>query len=124
MSAQPQDTAPATPNGKRRRALLILATLFTLLASGGGYYWFYYGRWQVTTDNAYVGGNVVQITPQIAGTVVRVLADDTDLVEQGQPLVQLDDADAQVQLQLAEANLADAVRARDCEDAPLLGLMA
>jgi membrane fusion protein (multidrug efflux system) len=76
MSAQPQDTAPATPNGKRRRALLILATLFTLLASGGGYYWFYYGRWQVTTDNAYVGGNVVQITPQIAGTVVRVLADD------------------------------------------------
>ena len=111
MSAQPQDTAPATPNGKRRRALLILATLFTLLASGGGYYWFYYGRWQVTTDNAYVGGNVVQITPQIAGTVVRVLADDTDLVEQGQPLVQLDDADAQVQLQLAEANLADAVRA-------------
>ena len=111
MSAQLQDTAPATPNGKRRRALLILATLFTLLASGGGYYWFYYGRWQVTTDNAYVGGNVVQITPQIAGTVVRVLADDTDLVEQGQPLVQLDDADAQVQLQLAEANLADAVRA-------------
>ena len=111
MSAQPQDTAPATPNGRRRRALLILATLFTLLASGGGYYWFYYGRWQVTTDNAYVGGNVVQITPQIAGTVVRVLADDTDLVEQGQPLVQLDDADAQVQLQLAEANLADAVRA-------------
>ena len=111
MSAQLQDTAPATPNGKRRRALLILATLFTLLASGGGYYWLYYGRWQVTTDNAYVGGNVVQITPQITGTVVRVLADDTDLVEQGQPLVQLDDADAQVQLQLAEANLADAVRA-------------
>jgi len=64
----------------------------------------------VTTDNAYVGGNIVQITPQISGTVVSVSADDTDLVEQGQPLVQLDSADARIQLQLAQANLADAVR--------------
>ncbi len=99
------------PSGKRRRVLLILAILFATIAAGIGAYWYGYGRWRVTTDNAYVGGNIVQITPQVAGTVVSVLADDTDLVEQGQPLVRLDDADAQVQLQLAEANLADAVRA-------------
>ncbi len=114
MSAQPQNIAPPTngaPNGKRRRILLLLATLFATVATAVGVYWFTYGRWHVTTDNAYVGGNVVQVTPQVAGTIVSVLADDTDLVEQGQALARLDDADAQVQLQLAEANLADAVRA-------------
>ena len=114
MSAPPQETRlppNGAPNGKRRRVLLILAALFATVAAAVGSYWFEYGRWRVTTDNAYVGGNVVQITPQVSGTVVSVLADDTDLVEQGQPLVRLDDADARVQLQLAEANLADAVRA-------------
>lgn len=114
MSAQPQTPDPPdnrVSNGKRYRALLLLALLFTTIATAVGSYWFLYGRWHVTTDNAYVGGNVVQVTPQISGTVVSVLADDTDLVAEGQPLVRLDDADAQVQLQLAEANLADAVRA-------------
>ncbi|MDS4032282.1 MAG: HlyD family efflux transporter periplasmic adaptor subunit [Candidatus Contendobacter sp.] len=106
----PNDPPSATPNGKRRRVLLLLSLLFSTIAVGVGGYWFVHGRWRVTTDNAYVGGNVVQITPQVSGTVVSVLADDTDLVEQGQPLVRLDPADAQVQLQLAQANLADAVR--------------
>ena len=48
-----------------------------------------------STDNAYVQGNVIQITPQIGGTVVAIHADDTDFVKAGQPLVKLDPADAQ-----------------------------
>jgi membrane fusion protein (multidrug efflux system) len=75
----------------------------------GGYSW-YAGRQQESTDNAYVQGNVIQITPQIGGTVTAILADDTDFVKAGQPLVQLDPADAKVALQLAESNLAQAVR--------------
>ena len=63
-----------------------------------------------TTDNAYVQGNVIQITPQIGGTVTAIYADDTDFVKAGQPLVQLDPADAKVALDQAEANLAQAVR--------------
>ena len=55
-------------------------------------------------------GNVIQITPQIGGNVTAILADDTDFVKAGQPLVQLDPADAKVALQLAQANLAQAVR--------------
>jgi membrane fusion protein, multidrug efflux system len=62
------------------------------------------------TDNAYVQGNVIQITPQVGGTVTAILADDTDFVKAGQPLVQLDPADAKVALDQAEANLAQAVR--------------
>jgi membrane fusion protein (multidrug efflux system) len=62
------------------------------------------------TDNAYVQGNVIQITPQIGGTVMAINADDTDFVKAGQPLVQLDPADAKVALEQAEAALAQAVR--------------
>jgi membrane fusion protein, multidrug efflux system len=58
-----------------------------------------------------VGGNIVQITPQIAGTVIAIGADDTQLVATGQTLVQLDPADARVGLEQAEAHLANTVRA-------------
>ncbi len=77
--------------------------------SYGGYEW-YAGRNQESTDNAYVQGNVIQITPQIGGTVTAILADDTDFVKAGQPLVKLDAADAKMTLDLAEANLAQSVR--------------
>ena len=63
-----------------------------------------------STDNAYVQGNVIQITPQMGGTVMAILADDNDLVTAGQALVKLDPADAKVALDQASANLAQAVR--------------
>jgi membrane fusion protein (multidrug efflux system) len=64
----------------------------------------------VSTDNAYVQGNVIQITPQTAGTVLAVRADDTDFVRAGQPLVRLDPSDARMALDQAESQLAQAVR--------------
>ncbi|MEO7127596.1 MAG: efflux RND transporter periplasmic adaptor subunit, partial [Rhodoferax sp.] len=62
------------------------------------------------TDNAYVEGNVIQITPQISGTVIAITADNTDFVRAGQPLVKFDPTDAKVALEQAEANLAQTVR--------------
>lgn len=64
----------------------------------------------VSTDNAYVQGNVIQITPQIAGTVLAVRVDDTDFVRAGQSLVRLDPSDARVALDQAESQLAQTVR--------------
>jgi membrane fusion protein, multidrug efflux system len=111
----PGGTPPASPpraNGGRRRAVLsTLAGIFLVAGLVVAVYWFLIGQYRETTDDAYVQGNVVQVTPQVAGTVVSIGADNTDLVEQGQVLVRLDDADARVQLQSAEANLAEAVRA-------------
>src|SRR5262249_11454227 len=63
-----------------------------------------------STDNAYVNGNVVQITPQVEGTVVAISADDTQFVKAGEVLVRLDRADAEVALQQAEGQLAKTVR--------------
>jgi membrane fusion protein, multidrug efflux system len=73
-------------------------------------YWVQVLRYQQTTDDAYVGGNVVQITPQISGIVVAIGADDTQFVKAGEALVRLDQADARVALDQAEAQLARTVR--------------
>ncbi len=78
--------------------------------SGYTLYHLFYGRFHESTDDAYVNGNLVQITPQIAGTVVSIGADDGDYVEQGQVLVRFDPSDSEVALQNAEANLAKTVR--------------
>lgn len=110
MNAPASTDAPA-PMRQRWRALLLVSTLFLTIGTATTGYWFLIGRWRVSTDDAYVGGNLIQVTPQVSGTVVSVFADDTDRVEAGQPLVRLDATDAEVQLQLAQANLAEAVRA-------------
>ncbi|MFO1326226.1 MAG: HlyD family efflux transporter periplasmic adaptor subunit [Rubrivivax sp.] len=102
--------APAVPAVRRRPALLLLTLLLLLAAAGWAAWWWWVARHVETTDNAYVQASVVQVTPQQAGTVVEVLADDTDPVRAGQPLVRLDAADARLALERAEAQLAQAVR--------------
>jgi membrane fusion protein (multidrug efflux system) len=114
MSSTNDTQAPAANgNGKaaRRRKLMLGAIAFFALVGlvyGGYHYW--ESLRDVYTDDAYVQGNLVQVTPQVGGTVVAIDADDTQLVKAGQPLVQLDGADARVALQQAEAALAQAVR--------------
>lgn len=108
MSEVSPQSAPAA--GKRRRILALLGGLFLLAGVCVAAWWLLVACYRATTDNAYVAGNVVQITPQVAGTVTAVHAEDTDLVASGQLLVELDDADARIGLQSAEAALADAVR--------------
>jgi membrane fusion protein, multidrug efflux system len=98
-------------NQRRRWRWLAVVAGATLLAGAlYGVYWARVLRFTQTTDDAYVGGNVVQITPQISGTVVAIGADDTQFVKVGEPLVRLDQADARVALDQAEAQLARTVR--------------
>ncbi|UKD13015.1 efflux RND transporter periplasmic adaptor subunit [Burkholderia aenigmatica] len=111
MSDQ-QNAASAQPlsNGKRKRMMTLLIAVIVIAAIAYGLYYFLVARFHEGTDDAYVNGNVVQITPQVTGTVIAVKADDTQTVKAGDPLVVLDPADSQVALQQAEANLAQTVR--------------
>jgi membrane fusion protein (multidrug efflux system) len=95
---------------RRRTALLAIAGFVGIAAVAAGVYWALVLNHYESTDNAYVQGNLVQITPQVAGTVVAIYADDTDHVRAGMPLVRLDAADAQVALDQAKAQLAQTVR--------------
>ena len=94
----------------RRRTLVLLLGAFALAGAAWAAWWQAVGRYYESTDNAYVAGNLVEVTPQAAGTVIAIGADDTERVEAGQVLVRLDPADAEVALEQAEAELARAVR--------------
>jgi membrane fusion protein (multidrug efflux system) len=107
MSTDPK-TTPAS--SKRWRWLIGAGATFAVIGLAYGVYWAQVLRNQQSTDDAYVSGNVVQITPQISGTVVAIGADDTQFVKAGQALVRLDQADAKVALEQAEAQLARTVR--------------
>jgi membrane fusion protein, multidrug efflux system len=95
---------------KRTKLLAGVVSVFLLAGIGYTAWYLLHGRWHETTDDAYVGGNLVQITPQVAGTVLSIYADDTDYVTSGQRLVELDKSDARVALEQAEAQLAKTVR--------------
>ena len=110
MSSQNPTAATAPQNNKRGFMLRALAVIVVLAAIAWAVWYFLDGRWYESTDDAYVNGNIVQITPQIPGTVVTIGADDGDLVKQGDVLVKLDQANADVALAEAKANLALTVR--------------
>lgn len=91
--AKPRSNQAA--KGKRKGALLLLTLLFIIIAVAYGIYWFLVLRHYEETDDAYVAGNQVQIMAQVAGSVTKVWADNTDYVQKGDPLVTLDRTDAQ-----------------------------
>ena len=112
--ATPADTstpAPEPGNSGKRKAWLLALLLILILAGAGTWAWYsLIGRWHESTDDAYVNGNVVEITPLVTGTVTSIGADDGDLVHAGQVLLRFDPADSEVALQAAEAKLARTVR--------------
>ncbi len=111
MNAIADAPAPAgTSSGKRRRILLLIATAFILIALIWVALWHFVFSLRQVTDDAYVHGNLVTVAAQVPGTVTAVMADDTDRVLAGQPLVRLDPTDADLALARARHALAQAVR--------------
>ncbi|ANY87385.1 MULTISPECIES: HlyD family secretion protein [Pseudomonas] len=110
-SADTSTPAPAPDNTGKRKAWLLGLLLVLVLAGAAAWGWYtLVGRWHESTDDAYVNGNVVEITPLVTGTVTSIGADDGDLVHEGQVLLRFDPADSEVALQAAEAKLARTVR--------------
>ncbi|THD58198.1 HlyD family efflux transporter periplasmic adaptor subunit [Phenylobacterium sp.] len=95
---------------RRRRLLIWLAIAVVVGAVIYGVYALLFTGKTVTTDNAYVGADVAQVTPLISGPVSKVLVRETDAVKAGQPLVLLDDADAKIAVAQAQAALGQAER--------------
>ncbi len=109
-SSKSNNSGESNKKSKRRLRLIIAASLVLIALIAYGVYWFLFLRHFESTDDAYVAGNVVQVTPQVVGTVLAIHADDTELVQAGAVLIQLNPADAKVALANATAQLAQAVR--------------
>lgn len=108
----PVVTAPESPEKKSNRTRNLLIFTLLLLAIGGTLAFLYFTKWQydVSTEDAYVNGNQVQITSQITGTVQAIGVNDTDVVKAGQMLVSLDQADNTLALETAKSQLKTAIR--------------
>ena len=104
------NVTPRKPTSRRGRMMQILLLVVAIATIAWLLWYFLIGRWHEGTDDAYVNGNVVQITPMVPGTVVSIGADDGAFVREGQLLLQLDSSDSEAALMQAEANLARAVR--------------
>jgi membrane fusion protein, multidrug efflux system len=102
--------SPVSANRARRAGLFALGAVVLLSGLGYGGYWFLDGRYFESTDDAYVNGDVVQVTSEVPGTVLALNVDDTQTVKTGQSLLSLDPADARIAEANAEADLARAVR--------------
>ena len=109
-SRPPTDPDAGTGNGRRRAILIAIGAVFVLAGIGWYLLWLFVFSLREVTDDAYVSGNQVAVSAQVSGTVIAVLADDTQRVDAGQVLVRLDPTDAEVALAKAGSALAHAVR--------------
>src|SRR3990167_9062568 len=98
-------------NKKRYFAIWIGASIFFLVcALGWAGYWFIWGQFKEETEDAYVNGNMIMIKSFEPGFVVSIFADNAQMVEKGQPLLEINRHDFEIALQRAEADLAESVR--------------
>ncbi|NWK78093.1 HlyD family efflux transporter periplasmic adaptor subunit [Aquitalea sp. LB_tupeE] len=94
----------------RKRNLFVATGLIAALAIGYGIYWGLVLSHQENTDDAYVAGHMVQLTPEVAGTVVKISAEDTDRVNSGQTVVAFDNSDAKLAFERARNEFVQTVR--------------
>lgn len=93
---------------KRKSMFGLLILVIAFVAGSVGCYWFFYASHHVTTDNAYVGAEIAQVTPSIDGIIKTINVVDTQSVKTGDTLVVIDDIDAKLALDRARANFAKA----------------
>ncbi|WP_260514485.1 EmrA/EmrK family multidrug efflux transporter periplasmic adaptor subunit [Serratia fonticola] len=99
-----------TPLEKRKQWLLIFLMAIIIAAMASATWWYFNSRNVQSTDDAYVMGNQVTISSQVNGSVVSVNYTNTDLVQQGDVLVNLDDTDANLNFKKVKNKLAETVR--------------
>ncbi|MFI0471565.1 efflux RND transporter periplasmic adaptor subunit [Halomonas sp. HMF6819] len=100
-------TAQAKPKKRGRKWLLLVIGLIGLAALGWWLVgWWQVGRFMIDTDNAYVRTDSVALSAELSARVVDVAVIENQAVQQGDLLVQLDDAGYRDQLNQARAQQA------------------
>jgi len=99
--SHPHDKAKA-----RKHKLIGFASICLIIFLIYFIHWYLVQQFYEITDDAYVNGNLVQVMPKISGHVNLILADETQLVKKGQPIIVLDKTDAEIAFKDAASKLA------------------
>ena len=112
MSDQQTDTQNSSNNKsqQRKKGLSIFILLLLLIAIGSAAYWFFFIKGFEETEDAYVSGNQVMVSAQVAGNISKINVDNMDPVQAGDVLLELDDTNTKLSFEQAKSNLANAVR--------------
>lgn len=108
QAAAPQLPAPVAKPPKRGRGKLVLiAALLAGIVGGGhyGWHWWTAGRFQESTDNAFLQADKLMVAPKVAGFVAAVLVGDNQPVKAGDILATLEDTDYRLAVNEAKAEL-------------------
>lgn len=112
MSDQQTDTLTSSNNKsqQRKKGLSIFILLLLLISIGSAAYWYLFIKGFEETEDAYVSGNQVMVSAQVAGNISKINVDNMDPVQAGDVLLELDDTNAKLSFEQAKSNLANAVR--------------
>ena len=112
MSEQYSDTQNSSNNKsqQRKKGLSIFILLLLLISLGSAAYWYFFIKGFEETEDAYVSGNQVMVSAQVAGNISKINVDNMDPVQAGDVLLELDDTNAKLSFEQAKSNLANAVR--------------
>ena len=112
MSDQQTDTQTSSNNKsqQRKKGLSIFILLLLLISIGSAAYWYLFIKGFEETEDAYVSGNQVMVSAQVAGNISKINVDNMDPVLAGDVLLELDDTNAKLSFEQAKSNLANAVR--------------
>lgn len=122
-AGQPDAEIAASPK-KRRKILPVLGLVLLGAAGWYGYDWWTNGRFLVSTDDAYIEGDIATISPKVSGYVAKVDVVANQHVKAGDPLVTLDDGDYRIAAEQAEAQIATQKLALSRFDAQISGAKA
>lgn len=104
MESETEQQEPAVAQGgKTRRKALVLTV--SILAAVGGTWYYLQSRAYEETDNAFIDGNVIQVSPRVSGRVLHVYVNDNQHVSRGDLIAEIDPADFETNLAQARARL-------------------
>jgi len=115
---------PEKKKGGRRFMLPIVGLALLSAAGWYGYQWWTHGRFMISTDDAYIEGDIASISPKVSGYVAAVNVVANQAVKAGDPLVTLDDGDYLLAREQAEAQIATQKLALHRIDAQIEGAKA
>ena len=104
------EAAPSNKTKNRKKGLSIFILLLIVSGILVAFYWLFFLKDIESTEDAYVGGNQIMVSGQVAGNVAKINVDNMDKVRAGDILIELDDTNAKLSFEQAQSNLANAVR--------------